>query len=161
MKLQLMIWPLVVLSALSLLTTTLPTINTFAPGSTTEPDSVFNANPLLLNNKAFDFAAFSMASKGTLTVVSSNPETTQTEKIPFRIYLRRNGNVVDNSVSNTSQSALGIDVAPVLAMAKSGDDLVIEPVRNSDSGAKRSIKLKPFFNSNLLFPFFGKKGDGC
>ncbi|WP_461112784.1 hypothetical protein [Spirosoma jeollabukense] len=156
MKLQLMIWPVVVLSAFSL-----PTINTFAPGSTTEPGSIVHANPLLLNNKAFDFTAFSMASKGTLTVVSSNPATTQIEKIPFRIYLRRNGNVVDKSVSNTSQSALEIDVAPVLAMAKPGDDLVIEPVRTSDSRARRSIKLKPFFNSDLLFPILRKRGDGC
>ena len=161
MKLQLMIWPVLVLSALSLPTITLPTINTFAAGSTTEPDSVFNANPLLLNNKAFNYADFSMASKGTLTVVSSNSETTQTEKIPFRIYLRRNGEPINSGASDMTRSSFEIDVAPVLALAKPGDDLVIEPVRTSDSRAKRSIKLKPFFNSNLLFPFFGKKGDGC
>ena len=158
MKLHVMIWPAVVILALSL-----PTIkiNTFLPGSTTNGEAIFYANPLLLNNKTFAYADFSMASKGILTVVSGNPETAQVEKIPFRIYLRRNGNVVDNSLSNTSQSALEIDVAPVLAMAKPGDDLVIEPVRTSDSRARRSIKLKPFFNSDLLFPFFGKGGNGC
>ena len=158
MKLHVMIWPAVAILALSL-----PAIkiNTFAPGSTTNGEAIFYANPLLLNNKTFTYADFSMASKGILTVVSGNPETAQVEKIPFRIYLRRNGNVVDNSLSNTSQSALEIDVAPVLAMAKPGDDLVIEPVRTSDSRARRSIKLKPFFNSDLLFPLFRKGGNGC
>ena len=163
MKLQVMIWQVVVLSALSLLTITLPAFNsnTFTRSSVTSPEAIFYNNPLLINNKTLNYADFSMASKGILTVVSGNPETTQIEKIPFRIYLRRNGESIDSGASDVTRSVLEIDLAPILAIAQAGDDLIIEPVRASDARAKRSIKLKPFFNSDLLFPFFLKRGDGC
>ena len=158
MKQQLIIWQTVVLAALFL--PTMDTIDLLSPGVTTDRERIFYVNPLLLNNKPFNFATFSMASRGTLAVVTGNPETEVVEKIPFRIYLVRDGKIVNGGASDTNRSMLEIDVAPVLARAKIGDNLIIEPVRPSDSKARRSIRLKPFFNYDL-FSIFKKGGDRC
>ncbi len=122
--------------------------------------AVFYDNPLLLNDKPFNYAEFSVVSSGMLTVVAGNPETDEAEKIPFRIYLRRNGKNINNGASDTTRSLLMVEVATVLTLAKSGDYLVIEPTRKSDAKAWRSIKLKDYYFDFNLFSFIRNK-DGC
>lgn len=118
-------------------------------------------NSLLINNKAFNYADFSIVSRGLLTVIVANPKTAEVEAIPFRAYLRRNGKNLTCGVANATRSLLVVDLASVLATAKLGDDLVIEPTRKCDARAGRSIKLNPYlFNFNLLSFIRGKKG-GC
>ncbi len=124
-------------------------------------ETIFYYDPLLLNNRPFNYAGFSIISRGMLTVVAGNLETAQTESIPFRVYLRRNGKIINSGASDITRSLLVVDVASVLAVAKIGDDLVIEPTRKCDAKARRSIKLNPhLFNFNLL-SFIGNKKDGC
>jgi hypothetical protein len=118
-------------------------------------------NPLLLNNRPFNYADFYLSTKGLLTVVAGNSKTNEVEKIPFRIYLHRNGKIINQGASDTTKSLLTINVASVLAIAKAGDYLVIEPTRKGDTKARRVIKLKDYvFNANL-FSFLKNQGDGC
>lgn len=118
-------------------------------------------NPLLLDNKPVNYADFSILTKGMLTVVAGNTETTEIEKIPFRIYLRRDEKNIISGVSDTTRSLLTIDIASVLAIAKPGDYLVIDPTRESDSKARRSIKVRDFYFNSNLFSFLKNKNDGC
>lgn len=122
---------------------------------------IFYCNPLLLDNKPFNYTDFSVTSRGILTVVTGNPETTDVEKIPFRIYLRRNGKTINRGASDTTRAVTTIDIASVLAIAKPGDNLIIDPVRKSDVKAKRSIKLKDYFFNTNLFSFIKNKDDDC
>ena len=123
-------------------------------------EAVFYGNPLLLNNKSLSYGAFSISSKGVLVVVKGNPKTAAPESIPFRIYLLRNGHAVQEGASDVRQSVQSIEVESVLAVAKFGDEIVIEPTRKSDAPAKRIIRLNPFFNSDLL-SVFRKGKNGC
>ncbi|GAB2586831.1 hypothetical protein GCM10027190_39920 [Spirosoma areae] len=122
--------------------------------------TIFYSNPLLLDNKPVNYADFSIISQGLLTVVTGNPETSEMETIPFRIYLRRNGKTITNGASDSTRSLLTVNVASVLAIAKSGDYLIIEPTRKSDEKARRNIKLKDYFFDFNLFSFL-RKNDGC
>lgn len=123
-------------------------------------EAVFYGNPLLLNNQSLSYGAFSISSKGVLAVVKGNPKTAAPERIPFRIYLLRNGRAVQEGASDIRRSVQSIEVESVLAVAKFGDEIVIEPTRKSDVRAKRVIRLNPFFNSDLL-SVFRKGKDGC
>lgn len=129
-------------------------------GTVQRREAIFYGNPLLLNGKLFNYADFSVVSQGMLTVVAGNPETDEAEKIPFRIYLRRNGKNINNGGSDTTRSLLTVELATVLTHAKSGDYLVIEPTRKSDARAWRSIKLKDYYFDFNLFSFIKNK-DGC
>ena len=103
--------------------------------------SDFHWNPLTLNDKPLDYAMFGIRSQGVLAVVKGNPELPNAEKIPFRIYLRRDGVMVNTPQCNSTQQVFSIKLSEVLQLAKPGDHLIIEPVRTSDRKAKRFIKL--------------------
>lgn len=125
----------------------------------------FYGNPLTLNGKPLNYTSFSLSSRGMLAVVDGDPESKEATKIPFRIYLKRAGAVVSPSVSDNTQPVYyDIDVSAVLALARPGDDLVIEPVRKTDLAAKRVIKLKPLNSclppNWLFFPINGI-APGC
>ena len=166
MKHIVLILPLAIVAALlaPIMDNIVQPTTTFAPTARQQTvrqrDSIFYGNPLLLNNRLFDYANFSMTSRGILTMVAGNPKTEEIEEIPFIIYLRRDGKIINRGASDTTRAVMTVDVASVLAIAKAGDYLVIEPTRKSDARARRIIKLKEgFFNPNLLS--FLKKGDGC
>ncbi|MFD2935893.1 hypothetical protein [Spirosoma flavum] len=124
-------------------------------------EEIIYHDALLLNNKPVNYADFSLLTKGILTVVTANPETTDVEKIPFRIYLRRDGENIISGVSDTTRSLLTVDVASILSIAKAGDYLIIDPTRESDSEARRSIKVRDFYFNSILFSFLKNKNDGC
>ncbi len=116
-------------------------------------------NPLR-DHKPINDATFSVASRGLVTIVPRKSETGCAGPVPFRIYLRRNGQVIQQGLSDTTRSVMRIEVASVLAIAKVGDELVIEPTQASHAAAKRTIKIKPVFNSDL-FSFLRTRRDGC
>jgi hypothetical protein len=128
-----------------------------------QEEPVYYCSPLM-NDRPFDYINFSLASRGTLTMAGGNPETAEVENVPFRIYLRRNGKIINTGASDTTCAVKTIDVSSVLSIAKLGDDLIIEPVRKSDASARRCIKLKnAYFYPNLFFLLKkqSKKGEGC
>ena len=117
-------------------------------------------NPSRVGAKPINYATFSVASRGILTVVPNKSETECAGPVPFRIYLCRNGQVIQQGFSDTTRSVMSIEVASVLAIAKFGDDLVVEPTQKSHASAKRTIRIKPAFN-NDLFSFLRTRKDGC
>ncbi|WP_338875165.1 hypothetical protein WBJ53_06035 [Spirosoma sp. SC4-14] len=120
-------------------------------------------NPLLLNNRSLDYNLFSIGSKGVLSVVAGNPIDRTTPRIPFRIYLQRNGKAVRMGASDSSQVVSQIDVSAVLIQAKPGDILVIEPARSEEPIGRQTIRLKDTtFNLQFnLFPFLKQQKDNC
>ena len=112
------------------------------------------------HNKPINYATFSVANRGIVTIVPGKSETGCVRPIPFRIYLRRNGQVIQHGFSDTTRSVMRIEVAFVLAIAKVGDELVIEPTQTSHAAAKQTIRIKPVFNSDL-FSFLRTPKDGC
>ena len=117
----------------------------------------FSDNPLLLDGISLDYSFFSLSSRGKLAVVSGDPYSPDATKIPFRVYLRRDGKLLPMGKADGSCKAAEIELADVLAFAHVGDDLVIEPTRKEDAVARRIIRLKLFWFLKLPF----RKGDGC
>lgn len=114
--------------------------NEFRPGKMGR-DADFYCNPLVLNGKPLDYTRFSIMSKGILTVVEGNPESPEAVKIPFTVYLRRDGEIITQGKSDPGQEVYEIEISEVLSLAKDGDHLLIVPVRESDWKAKRIIKV--------------------
>lgn len=104
-------------------------------------DAIFFPNPLLLNGKPLEYADFSGASKGVLTVVEGNPESPAATKIPFMIYLRRDGVIIKQGKSDINREVFEIEISTVLALAKNGDHLIIAPARKKDCKAKRILRV--------------------
>jgi hypothetical protein len=97
------------------------------------------ANPILLNGQPIDYASFSIKSKGTLTLMKGKPTSSEAVKIPFRVYLRRNGVIVyeKKSASKLTQ----VEISEVLALSKAGDQIIINPTEKADYKAKRIINV--------------------
>lgn len=124
-------------------------------------ETSFYYNPLTIDGKPLDYATFSIASQGMLAVVTGNPESPEATKIPFRIYLQR-GNQQIHALAGM-QPLYTVDVARILAVAKVGDHLVIEPIHKSDWRGKRIIKVVDYGMAPLYMwlPLLTKRGDGC
>lgn len=101
----------------------------------------FSWNPLALNGKPLDYTQFGGFSKGLLCVVKGKPEIMDPETIPFHIYLRRDGMIINEGKSSSTREVFRIEISEVLKLAKPGDHLIIEPVRKADRQAKRIIKV--------------------
>lgn len=99
-------------------------------------------NPLTLNGRPLDYESFNLMSRGTLALVQSNPESKKATPIPFRIYIRRAGVALAQGPANYDREFISIAIQTVLALARPGDELVIEPVRKSDKTARCVLKLK-------------------
>lgn len=97
------------------------------------------ANPILLNGQPLDYAAFSIKSKGMLTLMKGKPTSPEAVKIPFRVYLRRNGMIVYEKKSATKLTQ--IEISEVLALSKAGDQIIINPTEKADYKAKRIINV--------------------
>lgn len=102
-------------------------------------DADFHKNPLLLNGKPLEYADFSPFSKGILTVVKGNPASPAAAAIPFRVYLRRNGEVVCRGLSDPKREVMSVEISEVMKQAKDGDHLIIVPASKSDWKAKRIL----------------------
>jgi hypothetical protein len=133
---------------------------TFSKGG----DNYFYGNPLVLNGKSLDYQTFWKGSKGLLALVKGNPNSADATRVPFKIYLKHEGQVVNKGLSSDSRELYEVEVAHVLALARFGDELVIEPAQKSDVKAKRVIKLaKIDLMYMILGPLLAKQkgGDGC
>ncbi len=120
----------------------------------------FFANPLLINGKPMVSEHFSPSSNGVLTMVLGNPNSKETKKISFKIYLKRNNKIlkIDNAVGEKEQSE--IEISRILRFAILGDELIIEPTDKKYHLAKRVISLKKEFLNYLILNFLNPK-EGC
>ena len=136
------------------------TTNTFSRGG----ENYFYGNPLVLNGKPLDYQTFWKGSKGLLALVKGNPNSADSPRVPFKIYLKHEGQVVNKGLSSDTRELYEVEVAHILALARFGDQLIIEPARESDAKAKRVINLtKIDLMYMILGPLLAKQkgGDGC
>lgn len=102
----------------------------------------FFDNPLLLEGKALDYYSFSLKSEGELTLIKGAALTGDTVQIPFYVYLRRNGTIIQlHGEEKLKLKHITIDISKILKSAEPGDQLIIEPVNKEDWQAKRILKL--------------------
>jgi len=99
-------------------------------------------NPILLDGKPLDYETFNLKSTGQLSLVSGDPNAPNSELIPFYVQLRRNDVILPVAAINfLNQGSYEIDISKVLAYAKHGDHLIINPTNQKHWKAKRIIKL--------------------
>jgi hypothetical protein len=103
---------------------------------------VHSSGPLLVDNQWLNPALLSTVSRGSLTVVSTDPANETRERIPFRVYLKRDGDIVENGVHRADQPVTEIDLKDVLVVARPGDWLVIEPIRTDNRVPRHTLLVK-------------------
>ena len=101
----------------------------------------FYGNPVRLDGHPLDWGSFSMKTKGKLTLVHGDPQSPQATTIPFTVSLRRNGELLSRRGSVLSRQLESVDLGDVLALARPGDQLIIDPVNARDWLAKRIVAL--------------------
>jgi hypothetical protein len=109
-----------------------------------QPNGFFYCNPLMLEGVKFDYNAFTLESKGELTVIKEEPKSGKAVEIPFYLYLRRNGMLVTGPCGECVIFTKA-EISTILKVAQNGDELIVEPVNKEDWPAKRIVKI----------------GDGC
>jgi hypothetical protein len=116
-------------------------------------------NSLLFNGKPLNSEQFTLDSRGVLTMVINDSKTKETKVIPFKIYLKRQNNIVPLGGSAYESELSEIEVSQILKFANLGDHLIIEPVDKKLQTATRVIFLRQSFF--LEFLNRGGKQDGC
>lgn len=98
------------------------------------------ANPVLLNGQPLDYSKFSLKSQGLLTLMKGNPTSVEAVKIPFRLYLRRNGMIVYEKKSGANKLT-EVEISDILALSKPGDQIILNPTEKANFKAKRVINV--------------------
>ncbi|MDF9800271.1 hypothetical protein OKW21_005534 [Catalinimonas alkaloidigena] len=105
-------------------------------------DAIIHCNPLLLNGNLLDYGAFNTHSRGVLTVMKGEPDSAEAQRIPFKLYLRREGKLLERAQIGFAQdSKYEIEISQVLAHSLPGDQLIIDPVKKEHWKAKRILKI--------------------
>jgi hypothetical protein len=103
------------------------------------------------------------AARGVLAVVKRDAASTQSTRVPFYIYLKRDGKIVDANAYAHNHSVMQYELAEVLRSARAGDQIVIDPAVKSDAVGRSIITVK----TTQLVPHFDwsyglkQKKDGC
>lgn len=105
-------------------------------------DVYFRCIPLMLDEEVWADTALMIGYKGILTLAECQDYKPSDTKIPFRIYLRRQGEILETALSSTTQEHTQIEVHELLKQAKDGDQLIINPVRKRDFRAKRILTVR-------------------
>ncbi len=99
-------------------------------------------NPLLVDGKALDYGTFDLNAKGVLSLVNGQAETKQAQNIPFYVYIRRNGEIIeDPKMSFLNKELHKINLSDIFSFCKDGDLLIIKPAKAEDWASKRILKL--------------------
>jgi hypothetical protein len=102
----------------------------------------FYNNPLQLNGKMLDYSSFSLSTEGELTVIKGAAVTGHTIRVPFYVYLRRNGEIIRiPGMERPDKNQLSAEISAILKHAQPDDLLVIEPVSREDGPVKRILKV--------------------
>lgn len=125
----------------------------------TETDSFYSYT--LLNEKPMDLTNVSAASTGVLTLIKENPVSGKREKIPYLIYLRRAGKIINTNSYAHNNAVTSINIAEVVRSAQPGDELVIDPAVISDKVGRRIIIIKNSVPVYQWFLFPNKSKDEC
>lgn len=96
-------------------------------------------NCLLLHGVPFDVGYLATTSFGMMSLVRGKPGTPEQEPILFKAYVRRNGMILCNPFFQNP--VYEVSISTVLAVARPGDMLIVEPFFEEDYKAKRVLKL--------------------
>jgi hypothetical protein len=122
----------------------------------------FYWSPVLLNGHSVSPAQLATASAGKVSLVKFDSEFNRVTKVPFLIYLKRGGKIVNGDAYAHNNAVLEGDIYEILKPARAGDQLIIDPVNQDDQIGRRVITVQ---TSQLTPQFrwfgFSKKGDGC
>ncbi|WP_266368328.1 hypothetical protein [Tellurirhabdus rosea] len=134
---------------------------------TGEAREVTESSPttVLLDGRPLNDASFSIRSRGRLSIISGSSGSSEISRIPFRIYLQRQGSVIASGASNPTQPVTDVEVSTVLQLAVPGDQLTIEPVGQNHLRAKRVLNVIYYYDW-LSLPFKKRSqtfrnNDGC
>ena len=94
----------------------------------------------MLAGVAFDYNAFTLESKGELTLIKGDPKSGKVVEIPFYLNLRRNGMLLTHPCGEGVIFSKA-EISTILKIAQNGDELIVEPVKKEDWPAKRIIKI--------------------
>ncbi len=108
---------------------------------------------ILLNGYPFDIQSFTLLSKGILTIVEDNLNQDKAKKVPFKIYLKRNGEMFFVGQFLVKKDVYEAEISDVSAYAFGGDELILELYGKSENNTKSIIRLK-----NLEFWRINKDG---
>lgn len=124
-------------------------------------DEKLNRSPMLLNGKSVSPGTFSAVRYGKISIV--NPEYSLKDKIPFYIYLKRDGKIINASSKAHNASVFEYEIAEILKSAKVGDLIVIDPANKTEQLGRRIITVSPQQVGPQFQWFYGlaKKQDGC
>ena len=102
----------------------------------------FYCDPALIDGQPVEWQRFTTGTRGTLTLVHGDPRSAAATRIPFSLSLRRGGKILrDPKVALLNRPVVEADLGAVLAIARAGDQLIIDPVDKSDWRAKRIVEL--------------------
>ncbi|CCH51913.1 hypothetical protein BN8_00871 [Fibrisoma limi BUZ 3] len=134
-------------------------LGAFARNNTADADRSL----ILLNGKPMTYTTFTIGSRGTLALHAVHPDEPETAPIPFRIYLKRGNALITSTGSNPNRVVTEVEIGNVLAVAKHGDELIIEPVRQNEGSARRTFQVVNYINMPISkWLFLPKKAtDGC
>ena len=114
--------------------------NEFVPQA--GPGRQFHCNPLQVDGQPADWQTFTVETRGTLTLVHVDPGSRATTRIAFSVSLRRDGKILDEPKSALlNRPVLEVDLGAILAFARLGDELIVDPVNRADWRAKRIIRF--------------------
>jgi hypothetical protein len=104
------------------------------------PVGNFYCSPLMLDGVAFEYNAFTLETKGELTLIKGDPKSGKVVEISFYLNLRRDGKLLTHPCGEGVIFS-NAEISTILEIAKNGDELIIEPVKKEDWPAKRIIKI--------------------
>lgn len=108
------------------------------PKSANAPDE----NSLLINGRVVTTEQFAYVTNGILTIAKSNSVSNQKTALPFLIYLKRGGMIVNPESHGHNFAVWSSDVHDILEYAEAGDQLIIDPVKPHNTSARKIITIK-------------------
>lgn len=120
-------------------------------------------NPVLLNGKVVTIEQLTYVTRGLLTLMKGDAASERKTHVPFLIYLKRGGKIVNAKADAHNHAVMYYEIAEILKSAQAGDQLVIDPVDSGDKSVQKVITIKntqivPQFN---WFYGLNKKKDNC
>jgi hypothetical protein len=127
------------------------------------PADTADSNPMRINGKTVTTEQFAYVTRGKLTLVKGDAASEKQMLVPFLIYLKRGGKIVDAEAHAHNHAVMYYEVAEILKSAQAGDQLVIDPVKPEHKAAQKVITIK---NTQIVpqfdwFYVFRQKKDNC
>lgn len=128
-----------------------------------QPADLPDSNPLLINGTVFTTEQFAYVTRGVLTLAKGNTASERQTPVPFRIYLRRDGKIVNAQAYAHNHAVLRYEISEILESAEAGDQLVIDPAGPENKVAQKVITIKRTQIVPQIRWFYGlnEKKDKC